>query len=622
MEQGLAGSIWEMTPPGEKQFIDPIIDRSAGAIRLHRESYKFRVWAPRYSSVQLHIVHPRDQLIPMGRIAGGYHEVTVDHLDSESRYFYRLSPVAPERPDPASVDQPFGPHGPSRVPGPPFSWKSEGWRGIPLDEYIIYEIHVGTFTQDGTFQGVIEHLDTLAALGVTALELMPICEFPGKRNWGYDGVNLFAVESSYGGPEALKRLVDECHLRGLAVVLDLVYNHLGPEGNYVAEFGPYFSETKSTPWGSAFNFDGDNSRDVRRFIIENALYWVTEFHVDALRLDAIHVISDDSPTHILADLASNVHRKAEELKRRVYLIAEAATVESRFLIPREAGGYGFDSVWNDRFHKALFDLLTQHETAPEGDERTQSPGYMADAPEMPSPGRVVYIQNHDQVGNRTMGLRLSGLVSFEMLKVAAAAVVLAPCLPMLFMGEDYAETARFDYFIDLADAHVVDAVRASRMQEFAHFGWAGEPPDPQNEQTFLNSRLNQNLRQSGHHGILFRLYRELIQLRKSRPALALNPAHMDSVTLTREKVQMVRRWSSAGQILIIFHFSAVPARVTGILPPGAWRKVLDSEEPAWLGGGSSIPMAIEADTETTLSLQAASVVIFEHDSPAGEVAID
>jgi maltooligosyltrehalose trehalohydrolase len=404
-----------------------------------------------------------------------------------TRYFYRLDGNT-ERPDPASKFQPEGVHGPSQVIDPHFVWEELHWSGIPFSHYVLYELHVGTFTAQGTFDAIVPHLDELKDLGITSIEIMPVAQFPGDRNWGYDGVYPGAVQNSYGGPEGLKRLIDACHQRGLAVTLDVVYNHLGPEGNYLCDFGPYFTDRYHTPWGAAINFDGPDSDAVRRFFIENALSWVTEFRLDALRLDAVHGIFDFSALHFLQELAAAVHEQAERLNRRIYVIAESDLNDVRLVSSPELGGYGLDAQWNDDFHHALHTLLTGERTGYYEDfgriqdlAKAFAEGFVYSGAYSPARRRrhgntskdlaadrfVVCAQNHDQVGNRLKGDRLSALVSFEGLKLAAAVVLLSPFIPLLFMGEEYGETAPFPYFVSHSDPDLIEVVRRGRRAEFA-----------------------------------------------------------------------------------------------------------------------------------------------------------
>ncbi|CAG1771911.1 hypothetical protein BAC2_02052, partial [uncultured bacterium] len=394
---------------------------------------------------------------------------------------------------------------------------------------------VGTFTPEGTFEGMAGQLDDLAALGATAVELMPVAQFPGHRNWGYDGVSPFAVQGSYGGPVGLKRLINACHQKQLAVVLDVVYNHLGPEGNYLAEFGPYFSDAYRTPWGAPLNFDGPHSDEVRRFFIDNALYWITEFHIDALRLDAVHAIIDYSARPFLEELAQAVHLKSAGLGRRVYLIAESALNDTRLIRPPERVGMGLDAQWNDDLHHALHAVVTGERQGYYGDFgkfeqllKALREGFVYSGEysefrkrrhgnssrDIPAHRLVVFAQNHDQVGNRSRGDRLTLSLSGEALKMMAGVILLSPYLPLLFMGEEYGETAPFPFFISHSDPDLIEAVRKGRRAEWSSDDGQNEAPDPQDEKTFTGAKLNQALRHAqGPQHMLWEFYRRLIELR-------------------------------------------------------------------------------------------------------------
>jgi maltooligosyltrehalose trehalohydrolase len=505
---------------------------------------RFVVWAP--SARQLSVrVHTGDaagehQLVRDDR---GVFSSTIPGVRAGDDYAYRID-GGDERPDPVSRWQPHGVHGASRVVDPhTFAWTDNGWKGIEMADFVIYELHVGTFTPEGTFDAIIPRLASLRELGVTAIELMPVAQFPGERNWGYDGVQLYAPQHSYGGPDALKRLVDAAHAEGLAVVQDVVYNHVGPEGNYLAEFGPYFTSVYRTPWGPAVNYDGADSDEVRRFIIENACYWVREFHMDALRLDAVHGIYDFRAVHLTEALAERVHALADVLDRHVEVIAESDLNDPRLLRPVSLGGYGMDAQWSDDFHHAVHVALTGERVGYyEGFAEHGAIAAIADALEhrfvfrgQYAPHRrrqhgapaddvsaehfVVFIQNHDQVGNRAAGERLGALVSFDALKLAAALLLLSPYVPLLFMGEEYNESAPFQYFVSHSDRDLVAAVRKGRNEEFESFGWAGEVPDPQAEATFERSRIHYELRETGDHATLREMYRELLSIRRAEPAL-------------------------------------------------------------------------------------------------------
>jgi maltooligosyltrehalose trehalohydrolase len=513
-----------------------------------------------------------------------------------------------------------------------FAWEDGSWSGPPLEDYVIYELHVGTFTPQGTFDAIIPHLSQLKELGVTAIELMPVAQFPGDRNWGYDGVHLFAVQNSYGGPGGLKRLVSACHSQGLAVVLDVVYNHLGPEGNYLADFGPYFTNRYQTPWGLAINFDGSGSDEVRRFYIENALHWITEFHIDALRLDALHAVFDYSAQPFLEELASAVHQQADLLGREVYLFAESDRNDPRLIRPRELGGYGLDAHWNDDFHHALHTLLTgerfgyyQDFGSLEDLAKALREGFIysgqystyrqrrhgASSRDVPAHRFVVFAQNHDQVGNRMAGERLSQLASFEELKLAAGVICLSPFIPLLFMGEEYGETAPFQYFISHSDPALVEAVRRGRREEFAAFAWQGEPPDPADEATFLRCKLDHALRREGHHQVLLEFYREMLRLRKELPALArLSKEQLEVAVYEKENVLFLRRWDGESQVFAVFNFSEAPATVTLPIPVGRWRRELDSADERWQGSGSSVPDLLQSDGQLMLALNPGAFALF------------
>lgn len=607
------------------------IASTLGPTHLGKERFAFRVWAPFASEVEVHVVSPFDRLINLERGREGYYSGIAENLPVGALYRYSLD-GRNERPDPASRSQPRGVHGPSQLVDPTFPWDDDGWQGLPLQDYILYEIHVGTFTREGTFDAVIPCLTTLRELGITALELMPVAQFPGGRNWGYDAVYPYAVQNSYGGPEGLRRLINACHLQGIAVVLDVVYNHLGPEGNYLAEYGPYFTDRYRTPWGPAINFDGPESDHVRRFFLENAIFWVTEFHVDALRLDAVHGIFDFSAVHFLEELAQVVHDQAEDLSRSIYLIAESDLNDSRLVRPRALGGFQLDAQWNDDFHHALHCVLTEERSGYYEDFGTlnqlataYSQGFVytgqysryrrrrhgnssADIP----PGRlVVFSQNHDQVGNRCGSDRLSRLAPWEALKVAAAATMLSPYIPLLFMGEEYGETNPFPYFVSHSDPGLIEAVRRGRREEFASFKWYGELPDPQAESTFLSAKLRHDLRGQVPNAALFGFYKELIALRKGTLALAeLSRQSMEVEIQEEQRVLILRRRSRLEQVVAVFHFRDVAALVDLFVPAGRLRKRLDSSELRWNGPGSSIPAEVDADRGISLMMEAFCCVVF------------
>jgi len=606
--------------------------RDIGAVWLGDRRCRFCVWAPNSDHVQLHILKPVDRILRMDSRDRGYHQTIVDDIEPGAEYRYRLRENL-ELPDPASSFQPHGVHGPSCVITENFPWTDSAWRGIPIDSYIAYELHIGTFTPEGTFDAIIPRLADFVSLGITALEFMPVAQYPGRRNWGYDGAYPFAVQNSYGGPFGLKKLVNACHERGLAVILDVVYNHLGPEGNYLPQFGPYFTDRYKTPWGSAVNFDNAWSDEVRHYFLQNALYWVTEFHVDTLRLDAVHAILDHSAEPFLEELASAVHTRGIDLNRRIYAIAESALNDTRVIRQPELGGYGLDAQWNDDFHHALHTLLTgecegyyldfggfQHMARAFSEGFVYSGKYSVarqrrhgNSSRNIAPVKfVVYAQNHDQIGNRMMGERLNQLVSFEHQKLAAGAVLLSPFLPLLFMGDEYGETAPFQYFVDHSDPDLVEAVRRGRREEFSSFKWAAEPPDPQAESTFQRSKLHHELKGEGRHHVLLEFHRELIRLRKSVPALRrLTKSHMDVLSLEETQTLIVRRWESGNEAVNILNFKNTPVSLTERIPGGRWRRCLDSSDSRWMGPGSRIPEQFATESMRTIELNPASVVLLE-----------
>jgi maltooligosyltrehalose trehalohydrolase len=575
--------------------------KRVGANRLPDGSWEFVLWAPKARSVSVVFPHKRGESVVMEPLEKGYYRAVTDALEPGSQYFYRLDD-ARDLPDPASRFQPEGVHGLSQIVEPnAFCWTDHNWKGRTLERSIFYELHVGTYTAEGSFDALIRHLPELVTLGVTTIELMPIAQFPGPRNWGYDGAYPFAPQNSYGGPEALQRLVDEAHHHGLSIALDVVYNHLGPEGNYLSAYGPYFTDRYRTPWGQAINFDGVGSDEVRRFFIENALYWLEDYHFDALRLDAVHGIFDFSARHFLAELKSEVADLSSRLGRQLQLIAESDLNDSRILSSPEEGGYDLDAQWSDDFHHSVHALLTR-----------ESLGYYADfggvAPlastlrdgwcyggqysqyrqrrhgnsprGIASSKFVVCNQNHDQVGNRATGERLSNLVSFEALKLAAGVTLLSPFVPLLFMGEEYGETARFQYFTSHGDPALIESVRRGRREEFAAFDWEKSVPDPQDEHTFSQSHLNHSLKDREPHRTLMHFYQQLIRIREDY-GLGMPGTRM--VRELGECALLIIRERGPHQLAMIFNFAEFP--VTLNLPDmlGKWMTVIYSADSSWSG---------------------------------------
>lgn len=512
--------------------------------------HEFQLWAPKAKRVSVKVaggVHPM-----IGPDARGNWKASIHDAEYGEDYSFLLDDDPMPYPDPRSMSQPHGVDGPSRLYNQSaFAWQDARWQGPPLTGAVIYELHIGTFTAEGTFDSMIERLDYLVELGITHVELMPVAAFPGDHGWGYDGVSLYAVRESYGGPDGLKRLVNACHVRGLAVLLDVVYNHFGPVGNYTSKFGPYTTDKHHTPWGSAMNFESEGSDEVRRYFIDNALMWMRDYHMDGLRLDAVHEFVDRSAIHFMEQLASEVEVMSARLGRRLVLIAESDLNDPRIVTSREARGYGMDAQWSDDFHHALFTLLH----VDEGNGYYDDFGKLADLAKSltrtfvydgtysvyrgRSHGRPVeglsahhfigFIQNHDQVGNRATGDRLEHIVGMDLAKVAAGIVLTAPFIPMLFQGEEYAASTPFQYFADHQDPEMAKAVSAGRKREFAAFGWdAEEIPDPEKRETFERSKLNWREIHEGEHGEMLEWVRSLIHLRRS--SVSLNdgdPGHVN-----------------------------------------------------------------------------------------------
>jgi maltooligosyltrehalose trehalohydrolase len=540
------------------------------------EVTEFIVWAPFRHTVELlagasHALSPDDR---------GYWRVRVA-VEVGCRYSFRLDGEVP-CPDPASLWQPEGVHGPSAVVDlSAYRWQDEGWTGITMDNMILYELHVGTYTASHDFDGVVRKLDHLAELGVNAIELMPLAQFPGTRNWGYDGVYPFAVQHSYGGVDGFRRLVDAAHQRGIAVVVDVVYNHLGPEGNYFSQYGPYFTDNYRTPWGSAVNFDDAWSDGVRNFFLQNARLWLEDYRVDALRLDAVHAIKDLSAIPFVQQLKELAMEIELRTGRRKLLIAELDLNDPRYIHPPAKGGYGLDGQWVDEFHHALRALLTGERTAYYADfgeighlEKAFRNTYVYDGVYSPYRHRVfgghadgcpyeqfvVFDQNHDQVGNRVCGDRLTEHLTPAQLKLAAAVVLLSPYVPLLFMGEEYGERNPFPFFVSFEDPALIKAVREGRAAEFR--GFAGEGltiPDPEASQTYQSAVLSWEVDVT-----LLDYYKELIRLRKTRPALQGRTRDTMVVHPAVGSVLMLERKIVNDHVFIFFNFSAEAVQVAGL----------------------------------------------------------
>ena len=608
-----------------------------GADHQGNGRWEFTVWAPLLKKVDLMTVLPVEKMVSMEKTEEGYWRACAGGLSPETLYLYRLEGDRC-RPDPASHHQPKGVHGPSRlVDHDSFHWGDNDWKGIHLSQMILYELHTGTFTPEGTFDAIIPRIDDLLYLGINAIELMPVAQFPGERNWGYDGVYPFAVQNSYGGPNGLKRLVNECHQRGIAVILDVVYNHLGPEGNYLWDFGPYFTDKYKTPWGSAINFDDACSDGVRNFFTENALHWFVNYHVDGLRLDAIHGIVDTSARPFLQELGERTAEFSTRTGRRFFLIAESNLNDSKVIKPKELGGYGMDAQWCDDFHHSLHTLITGEAGGYYMDfgriahlGKSMEEGFVYSGQYSPfrrrkhgNPSRerpasqfVVFSQNHDQIGNRMLGERMPALTSFEGLKLAAAVTLLSPYIPLVFMGEEYGEDTPFLYFISHSDSDVIEAVRKGRKEEFKDFMWKEDPPDPQSVDTFLQSKIHWEKRNKGIHAVLLEFYRTLIRMRKEIPALSrLDKEKMTVWRSDEENIMCMGRVNKDNEadVLCLFNFNKndVAMKALPFQWGGRWRKVLDSSEEQWHGPGTVLPDL--TDRMSSLSLRSQSVAAYQQE---------
>lgn len=580
-----------------------ISDRSLGLSFNSSGTAEVLLWAPFAKQVELLVDGKAVANLEQGE--QGYWKIITGDLKPGDQYQFRLDGVK-QLPDPTSLSQPEGVHGPSEaVDLAGFTWKDQAWKNIPLQEYILYELHTGTFTPEGTFEGIESKLSYLKDLGVNAIELMPLAQFPGNRNWGYDGVQPFSVQNSYGGARELQKLIDACHAKGIAVIVDVVYNHLGPEGNYLGDFGPYFTDKYHTPWGNAINFDDSGCDGVRRYFIENALMWFRDFHVDALRLDAVHAIKDFSPVHIVQELKMRVNELMEKTGRRHYLIAELDLNDNRFINPLDQHGYGMDAQWLDEFHHALRITAGGEPTGYYSDfngishlAKSYKDAYVYDGQFSPhrnktlgvkadhNPGEqfVVFSQNHDHIGNRMLGERSSRLMGFEMQKVMAAAVICSPFLPMLFMGEEWSETNPFLYFVSHTDPQLAEAVRKGRKAEFAAFQSSAEAPDPMAEDTFWRSKLQWELLNMEPHQTMFNYYRQLIALRKNHPVLKdLNRKQLSVQHNEEKKVLILRRWNDEQQVMCMMNFSESAQAVIVPAESSTWIKLFDSSSPEWKG---------------------------------------
>lgn len=598
-----------------------VTKRSIGVNFNENNEAEIVVWSP--TAEQIAVVFDNNK-INLNKDDFSYWRATSNKIKQHTQYKILIN-NKDQYPDPTSLSQPNGVHEASQAMYvTKFNWTDSQWNNRPLDEYIIYELHTGTFTPQGTFGAIEEKLDYLISLGITAIEIMPVAQFPGNRNWGYDGVFPFAVQNSYGGAEALQHLVNACHQKGLAVILDVVYNHFGPEGNYLNVFAPYFTNKYKTPWGNAINFDDAWCDGVRKYFIENALMWFRDFHIDALRLDAVPAIKDFSPVHILKEIRQYVDELMKQTGKKHYLIVELDLNDNKFINSIEQCGYGMDAQWLDEFHHALNVTATGELTGYYSDfngieclAKACKDAYVYDGQfsthrkktfgiKTENEGKqfIVFSQNHDQIGNRMMGERTSQRVSFQMQKLLAAAVLVSPYLPMLFMGEEYGESNPFLYFVSHTDPQLAEAVRKGRKEEFAAFHTEGEAPDPMAEETFLQSKLQWNLIENGKHKIMLDYYKELIHLRKTNAVLKhLNRKNLEVECNTDQKTLVVKRWNENEKIICLMNFSNQQKSIS--VSQQQWKEIFYSADPKWNGPQSSQqPLSVQ-----NITIQPESIII-------------
>lgn len=586
------------------------------------------LWAPTVKNVRL--LYGNNQAVDLERQPYGYWFGQTASLLPETDYIFELTTANGifTRADPASLSQPYGVHGASRtIDTKAHQFKTTDWKGVPLKDFIIYEVHTATFSPEGTFQGIIQKLDHLLDLGITAIEIMPVAAFPGERNWGYDGVFPFAVQESYGGPLALQQLVDACHEKGLAVILDVVYNHFGPEGNYFEDFGPYFTERYQTPWGKAINFDDRWCDGVRNFFVENALMWLRDFRIDALRLDAVHAIKDFGAVHLLTEIQLQVKKLNDATGRQHHLIIECDLNDPKMITPISHNGIGMDAQWIDEFHHALRVAAGQPKEGYYADfngvlhlAKSYQDAYVYDGnysaerkrhfgkPATSQLGAqfVVFSQNHDQVGNRMLGERSSQLYSHEMLKLLAGAIIISPYLPLLFMGEEWGETNPFLYFVSHTEPALVEAVRKGRNEEFSAFH-QGDAPDPQASKTFENSKLQWNLLSQPRHQQILTFYKDLIALRKADSILnRLDRKQLTAKAWPEQQCLVLHRWNNSHSLYCLLNFSKAQQQLN--LPDNQnWEKVIDSSAVKY---GGSTATDFNHQTQDLITVQPESIIIY------------
>ncbi len=587
---------------------------------------EFRVWAPRPREIRLTDAAGKI-LSPLNEEKSGYLYAQLPGNQTGLKYFYQVDGL--NTPDPASCFQPEGVHGPSQIVDTTYPWTDQDWQIPSLKDQVFYELHPGTFTAQADLESIIPRLPYLQELGITTLELMPLAQFPGARNWGYDGVYPYAVQNSYGGPRALQQLVNACHNTGLAVVLDVVYNHLGPEGNYLSRFGPYFTDRYHTPWGPAVNLDGPGSDPVREYLLQNALHWIRDFHIDGLRLDAVHAIFDFSARHILTELSDTVAAYNQTSGCEHFLIAESDLNDPK-IIQNPPAGYGIQAQWLDGWHHCVHTLLTGEDKGYYSDfgdirqlEKSYNRNYVFDGIYSPHRDRrfgadgsdingdhfVIFTQNHDHIGNRPFGERLSTLAGFEAAKLAAGAMILSPFIPLIFMGEEFMSDTPFLYFVDHGDTDLLQAIREGRKQEFAGIMSDHSPPDPDLFSTWQTSVLDWEIIHKPQHDTMLRWYKTLLALRRSWPQeIWCSHDHFQARTVDESAGLCLLHTMKNRRLLAFLNFSKTSFE-TACHEPGDWILILDSSSPEWLG--SELLQSHSWDGISPLIIPGFSLAIYE-----------
>jgi maltooligosyltrehalose trehalohydrolase len=592
-----------------------------GARFISENDCEFVLWAPHAFSVQLIIVKPLPKILFPEKDKDNYWRIVVADCRPGTRYFYQIDNKEP-LPDPASVSQPDGIEGSSDILNfSDMNWEDQEWHNIPFSTLIIYELHVGTYSPEGTFDGLLSKLDYLSRLGINAIEIMPVSQFSGQQNWGYDGVFSNAVQNTYGGAFGFMKLINECHKRGIALILDVVYNHHGPEGNYINKFAPYMSETHSTAWGKAFNYDGPHCEGVRNFFVQNALMWFRDFHIDGLRMDAVHAMHDNSEKHIIREISEAVRDLNIKSGKSHYLIGEVNLNDVAYTRPIINGGYGLDAQWNDDFHHALHIKTTGEKNGYYVDftdktcfanvlkkafildgkySKFRGRGFGKPAGTTTADKFIVYSQNHDQVGNRRYGDRKSSLVSFEMQKLIAACVILSPYIPMLFMGEEFGEVNPFRFFIDFKSEYLNQLITRGRDNEFKMLGYkvTSKGYCPMEAETIKGSKLNWKLTDANIHSAkIYNFYKKLIEIRKTHLVLRIPDRKKMIVNENKnknknKKLLTIKRWQGRHKVIMLLNFSKRTVKYKIDAENRKYYKTIDSSDLFWGGIGSRCPTMI------------------------------